>query len=250
MSAIASELPPDHVLINRLLASDEMYEAGMYLLRNITKESTLVKICWANVVERNVHKNLSPKWWARTAPYTDREGNTALIHACKTGDGAAAQRLLTLDLMNNGAVTRDGKKNTALILACGNRMSRVALRLLDADRAGCRPGHVNANGVTALMIACWCRMSMVAMELLRRMDCRPEQVGACGNTALTMAVTMASRNTSYKAAMLEVVARLLDVSAEHRPAQVSQTNDRGDTALSLACQRNMPEVVRKLLDTN
>ncbi len=160
----------------------------------------------------------------------DENGDTALTIACKNIMSEVALKLIETGKSVPEQINRE--KNTALIIACLNKMSEVALKLIETGKSV--PEQFNQQGFTALIIACLNKMSEVALKLIETGKSVPEYIF---DRYKTTALMYACANN-----MSEVALKLIE-TGKSVPEQI---DENGDTALTIAIDNNMTEVVTLL----
>ena len=192
----------------------------------------------------------------------DNNGETALHPASRQGMLAVIEKLIT-----KGTDVNKQNRNgyTALMHACDNEHTHVALALLNVD--GIEVDLVNVVGETALHRASSKGMLSVVEKLIeKRADVNKQDkrgntalIGACEhkNTDVALAllertgieVDLANNNgetalhQASEKGMLAVVKRLIE-----KDADVNKQNDYGNTALMKACIVNHAYVALALLE--
>ena len=166
--------------------------------------------------------------------YVDCTRGTALMVAC-----ASELNNIALALINTGKSRPDyvsGNDYTALMFACRPNTQKVALALIATGLS--KPEHIAFDGFTALMYACANRLTDVALYLTQTKKSLPGHVGKWGACALFYAV---------KNGLVEVVDELITDNTVNLVFNGDITGNT--TALIMACEKGMKDIALKLIES-
>ena len=163
---------------------------------------------------------------------TCKRGKTALMYAVLLDH----HRLVGSLLRKGALMIPDENGVTPLMRACQRSFCEIVHRLLKHDST-----NINAQGelgLTALGYACGESYNEGSVQLLLSCNADPGVLTTCGGTALHEACTIQHATESVEALL------------EHmNETQINQQNEDGYTALMLACENDLVEVVHLLLNS-
>ena len=158
-----------------------------------------------------------------------KDGATALLSACRTGQSESVMFLLESGADVN-IIKPDG--TTCLHLAVHGHCSKEAL--LKIIEQGANVNALNNNGQTALVLACYTAQEKHVKVLLKR-GADPNISDASGNSSLLFAVSGHCSNKTLQ----EIITQKADLDYQ---------NNKGRTALALACFYGHYDSVKVLLE--
>ena len=160
---------------------------------------------------------------------TRKDGTTALLAACRTGQSTSVMFLL-----DSGADVKLGKPdgNTCLHLAVNGHCSKETTRKIIEQ--GLNVNASNSKGETALIVACR-NAQMESVKVLLEHGANPNISDASGCSSLLAAIHGNCTNETLK----EIIACKVDLDAQDK---------NGRTALLLACIYRQQEAVQVLLE--
>jgi ankyrin repeat protein len=113
--------------------------------------------------------------------YTDNDGNTALVEACRNGLTDVAISIIRTGKSNPSQVNNINGY-TALIYSCYYGYNDVVTELINTGLSN--PSFVDSYGYTALIYACYYGYTDIAIELIQTGLSNPSWVDSYGYTAL------------------------------------------------------------------
>lgn len=157
---------------------------------------------------------------------------STLINLCRN---CREDEAIALILSNKADIRFvDNNGDTALLWACYHKLTRVANILIKSLKSS--PNHVNRNGDTALIIACRNRMTTTADLLIVYGHKTIDHFNNMNETALLYAL---SRD------MPSIAEKLIKAGAN-----CGHCNNRGYTALILACKNKKAHIALSLVEYN
>ena len=159
----------------------------------------------------------------------NKEGAAPLLLACRKAQNECIKLLLEVGA---DATISDGDGNTCLHKAVDKQCDKDTVHAL-VDH-GAPANAVNKKSRTALILACL-NKQMDLMYVLLDADTDPNISDADGDTCLHIAV--------YKGFSKEILQAMIDHQAD-----VNAVNNKGYTALALACKKNQFDSVKILLN--
>lgn len=169
--------------------------------------------------------------------YVCEDGNTALSKlSYHSWQNEISLALLATGRSNPGHMT-NFYKSTALIHACYSDNDELALALIASEESN--PGNITARGDTAFSIACMRNNSVIIRALLENVDLNscPSYVNLSDGHGITPLMQCIMNNN-------EALALTIFLTGCLNPDYV---NDDGESALSLALDRQMYKLVYVLI---
>ena len=158
-----------------------------------------------------------------------KDGTTALLAACRTGQSESVMFLVKAGSDVN-IVKPDG--NTCLYLAVDGHCSNETL--LKIIEQGVNVNTLNTNGQTALLLACFTAQE-ICVKLLLEKGADPNISDAHGYSSILAAVY----GNCSKQTLKEIITHKADLDSQ---------NNEGRTALALACVYRQQDSVKILLE--
>jgi len=143
---------------------------------------------------------------------------------------------------------QDKYDDTLLMYVCFKEYEDVALKMLKKGFKAVRLSFLNKenNNLTALNIACFLRLKEVVLKML---EFGPKETNinsqdVAGDTPLMILIEQVSKDNDDL--LLKAIFKILDF--EPRYLNLALVNDKGFTALMMACEYKLREIVFKMLD--
>jgi len=172
----------------------------------------------------------------------DENGDTLLLSACRNQN----QELVSA-LISSGDRSLIGLPNqqqeTPLFLTCQQGQREMALQLIDTGHS--RPDLPSSlTGETPLMLASLFGWDDLVAKLLDTRQAHPELRDQTGNTALMVACSRGHSATALR--LIEAIASAR--SSHSLNSSLNLVNNRGQTAMTLACCHRLEPVASRLID--